>query len=437
MFRTTPLLLLLACGNPAPDSSTPDAPEATWACGDAWTPTDPDLPLPSGWAPQGEEFLVVVLPDTQVYADSRPETFDSQLQWVARWAEAYNIVFVSHVGDIVQSANALDEWAVARAAYDWLEDDDIAHGFSIGAHDYSGRWDRPVNQDCGANFTNIDCEMKDFLDHFGPERYAGRSWYAGSSPSGHSSFQRVTAGGMDLIFLHMPQDPRRAEVDWAKSILDANPGTLAHLTTHRYLFDYRLTEDLPGPLSLLPSGRFNALTYLFGGQTLKFEDSLSAEDLFEEIVSTYPNIWGVHCGHVDAEFKQTSTNAAGLPVYEILVDYQNMADGGGGWMRLLKFNPDANTVDVVSFSTLSGEIRANGDGFDHSIEVLEDYKDQALSVLSQIGLDSEEIDALLTSVKTEGDPLREAYRAALYDAGDRDSCFQLEVDFSAYIDASR
>ena len=60
----------------------------------------------------------------------------------------------------------------------------------------------------------------------------------------------------------------RDEVDWAHGVLDAHPGTLAHLTTHRHLFDYRLTEALPAPLDLLPAGRFNSATYLLGDQGL-------------------------------------------------------------------------------------------------------------------------------------------------------------------------
>jgi hypothetical protein len=58
---------------------------------------------------------------------------------------------------------------------------------------------------------------------------------------------------MDLLFLHLAHDTPRAEVDWAHEVLDANPGTLAHVTTHRYLFDYRLTCSTTGSPTPCPS----------------------------------------------------------------------------------------------------------------------------------------------------------------------------------------
>ena len=59
-------------------------------------------------APEGS-FTVVVLPDTQDYADggspsgdySGQEVFAALTQWIVGNREAQRIVFVSHVGDIV------------------------------------------------------------------------------------------------------------------------------------------------------------------------------------------------------------------------------------------------------------------------------------------------------------------------------------------------
>lgn len=405
-------------------------------CPDA--PPPGDLPLPEDFAPAEGEFLVVVLPDTQIYAESFPATFDSQLRWVADWAETYRIVFVSHVGDIVNTGSDAAQWDVAAAAYDWLVPGDVPHGFSPAGHDISMSGVDPSEFDATcSNFAHLDCGMTRYLERFGPQHYADRAWYAGSSPSGHSSYQRVSAEGLELLFLHLPQDARRSEVDWAHEVLDANPGTVAHVTTHRYLFDYRLTWWLPSPLNLLTAGRFNDAIYTLGGQDLMFTDSVKAEELFDELIAAHPNIWGVHCGHVDAEFRQSSVNAAGLPVYETLVDFQDMADGGGGWLRVLKFSPARERVEVVTFSTLTGEVRENGDGFDHSISILEAYKGEAIDILKDLGMDIEELEALLLAVSTPGSPEREAYYDSLYGDGERDSRFGLDVDFHAYAEASR
>ena len=419
------LTCLLGC-NTNPDKSGGGDPAATDSGGQSGT-TDDDLPA--------DAFMVVVLPDTQIYAQSFPETFDAQLRWIAEHKEEHNIVFVTHVGDIVQAANRPDEWTNATAAYQWIRDIDLPHGFSVGGHDVSNYGETP-NNTC-ANFSHIDCDFTDFLEHFGPQHYEGSSWWGGASESGHSSFQTVSASGLNLLFLHLPQDTPRPEVEWANEVIDAHPGHLVHITTHRYLFDYRLTEDLPTPLNLIPAGRFNALTYTLGGQSLLWTDGLEAEQLFEELVSAHPNVWGVHCGHVDAEFKQTSQNVAGLPIHEILVDYQDMEGGGNGWMRLLTFSPSSNEIRVQSYSPVLDAYRANGDGFDHAIDILEAYRSAAEDVLESFGLEAEEVDALLDAIKTEGSPEREQYYESLYGAGDRDSDFVLSVDFAAYIDAAR
>ena len=165
------------------------------------------VPIEESYIPTDDEFLVVILPDTQVYAQSFPETFDSQLRWVAEHAEEYNIVFVSHVGDIVQNGDSQNEWDVAIAAFDWLDDINLPHGFSMGAHDF-WVYGNEHNNTC-SSFGHFDCDFTDFLRSFGPDKFANKAWFKGSSPSGISSYQKVTVGDLEIIFLHLPQDLRR------------------------------------------------------------------------------------------------------------------------------------------------------------------------------------------------------------------------------------
>ena len=48
-----------------------------------------------------ENFTIIVLPDTQYYSESFPAVFDNQTQWIADNIEQMNIVFVTHLGDVV------------------------------------------------------------------------------------------------------------------------------------------------------------------------------------------------------------------------------------------------------------------------------------------------------------------------------------------------
>lgn len=408
-----------------PDATPPDVPN----------PDDP-LGLPLNLIPQGDEFMVAIIPDTQVYAERFPETFERHMRWLAERAAEYNIVFVSHVGDVVQRGDRANEWVAANAAYAWLRDIGLPHGLAIGSHDFSdpARYAGPIAP-CD-DVVGPSCTTQAFIEHFGAQHYADAPWYGGQSPTGRSSYQLIEASGMQLLFLHLMHDTPQEELDWAGEVLDAHPGTLVHLTTHRYMFDYRLTAILPPPLNLVQAGRFNALVYRLGDQGQSIPNAVPAEALFTDFVRQHPNIFAVHCGHVDAELRIQNNNVAGLPVYQALVDFQDMADGGGGWLRLLHFKPSADVIDVYTVSTETGALRADGDGFEHSIRLLTDYRNAYAEDLAEFGLDEAQIDALLAEVNMPG-ALRDQYYDSLYGAGLRDSRYRLQVDFSAYIDASR
>jgi len=392
--------------------------------------------LPEDFVPAGDEFLVVVLPDTQIYARSFPESFDAQIDWIVEHAEQYNIVFVSHVGDIVHNAEVEAEWLVAREAFERLDQIDMPHGFAVGGHDTSSGandYSQPVDNSCSP-FENTDCDSTHFIQYFGSEKYSSKQWYGGASPSGRSSYQRVQVGDLTLLFLHLLQDTPQQEVDWAHAVLEASSGALAHITTHRYLFDYRMTSTLPSPFNTLLAGRFGAVTYLLGGQSLLFNDGLSADALFADLISVHPNIWGVHCGHVDGEFHQQATNSAGLPVHEILVDFQEMEDGGGGWLRLLKFSPDSDQIEALTYSATTGSVRENGQGFDHALSLLNSYRQSYEADLEAWGIDLDEVDEMLAEISIPG-PAQDAFYDDLYKDGARDSRFVMSVDFSAYMEA--
>lgn len=381
---------------------------------------DPDAAAPAS-------FTVAFIPDSQVYAESAPDVLDRHLKWLVDHAEEWNLVYVGHVGDIVDDADQPAQWEAADAAYRWLREADIPHGLTVGNHDYLKSCDRE----------DLACQLGPYLEVFGPERYADRPWYGGASPSGASNYQRVEAGGLELLFLQLPHDVPAAEARWANEVLADHPSALAHLTTHRFLYDYRLTDALPPPLDLFDGGRFNFLFYSVLDQPLRFEDSLSADEIFDEVVAPNPNVWSIHCGHVDAEFRQQiATNVADLPVHEVLVDFQSMRDGGNGLLRLLRYTPALDRVEAFTVSTETGVFRENGEGFDHSVDLLGRFADRGVGAVEDLGFSTEEMIALLAEIE-DGGPFAETYRASLYDGGQRDSRFDLEVDFDAYTEAAR
>ena len=288
------------------------------------------LALGACWVPGGcwdeggsesERFTLVVLPDTQEYAKSYPAVFEAQTRWIVENRQRENIVFVSHLGDVVDNAPNLDQWTNAKSAMARLDRAGLPYGVALGNHDlrYEDahyRFPPGVDHSCAAATEQMDCTATNFLAHFGPEHFSGAPWYGGASPSGRSSYQRIEVSGLGLIFLHLCLDAPRSELAWAQQLVQAHPSELVHLSTHRYLYDFRGTEEMPGLLKLLAGGRFNGVinTYI---EPLYFDDGLSGDGIFETLVRPNSNVFMVHCGHVDAEYRQQSRNDAGLEVHEI------------------------------------------------------------------------------------------------------------------------
>ena len=68
-----------------------------------------------------ENFTIIVLPDTQYYLESYPWVFDNQTQWIVDNIENMNIIFVTHLGDVVDEWNDLDQWENANRSLSTLD----------------------------------------------------------------------------------------------------------------------------------------------------------------------------------------------------------------------------------------------------------------------------------------------------------------------------
>src|SRR3546814_14197616 len=95
-------------------------------------------------------FTVVVLPDTQNYADvNQPRLnhyFKTQTDWIVANRDKHDIKYVFTLGDIVQH-NREDEWPIARAAYDVLQEAGVPYSITGGNHDYRSE-ERRVGKEC-------------------------------------------------------------------------------------------------------------------------------------------------------------------------------------------------------------------------------------------------------------------------------------------------
>ncbi len=286
-------------------------------------------------------FTVIGLPDTQNYSSSFPAIFTAQTAWVVDQRAALDIRFVSHYGDIVNNADQPVQWARADESMSLLDDAGIIYGVCPGNHDItaSGSVGQPYIP-------------QPYLERFGPSRFGGRAWFGGASPSGMSSYQYFSAGGMEFLSLHLECDTPVRELAWAQGILDENRDRPVLVTTHRYLQD---AEDYTSGVPLVSSGRYPPIWYSVEGTYTP--DGIQSNEFFDWFIRKNPSIFMVNCGHFHEEYRQVSTNVAGLPVHEVLADFQDDPNGGDGWMRIMRFDVAANTIDIDTYSPTLAAIR--------------------------------------------------------------------------------
>ena len=280
------------------------------------------------------DFTIIALPDTQYYAESYPQTFTAQTQWIVNNAVALNIQGVVGLGDIVNTATNTWEWQNADTSVTLLDNARIPYLLAIGNHDYS---------DSG-NSSGRTSETTNFNTFFGPSRYQPYSWYKGQYPPGSNEnfYGILPIDGKQYLFLMLEFYPRDAALVWAQSVIAANPGAEVIVVTHSYLYSDSTRASLCDDL--------NAQSYNVGADN-------DGESLWRKFLSQSSQISLVLNGH----FAYTDSTAEGVGrridlgvngniVNQMLSDYQEMPNGGNGYLRILTFRPSLNLIDVSTYS---------------------------------------------------------------------------------------
>ncbi len=314
------------------------------------------------------KFSLIAIPDPQYYTVvqwKNDSYFNTQMNWIVANRNTKNIGFVFGLGDNTQDGNAYNadgsysgnitpsgmtawvsgapsidtvdptnhnfhaEWERASAAWGILDSANIPYYTVPGNHDYY-HWDQK----------KLPTE---FLQYFGPQRYQNKSWFGGYSPAntstntavkpyaGMNTYSYFSAGGYKFLNLTLQDVPDSGDLTWAQSVVSANPGLPTIISTHEYMDT---------------NGRNSVGNNIWNGLVNKAGNS---------------QIFMVLSGHITGTRQQTSLNAEGKPVFEILTDYQdyqfNTSNGynksyanGGGFLRYLDFDLDAKTIHAQSYS---------------------------------------------------------------------------------------
>lgn len=269
------------------------------------------------------DFTVVAIPDTQYYCEQGTDQFLAQTEWIVDNMDDLNIVFATHLGDIVDNRDSVPEqWDVADEAMSVL-DGFVPYGLAPGNHD--------MNSDGTAVYYDLT---------FPYTRYEGEPWFGGHyAPSNYkSNYQLISVSGFDLLFLHLEIDFPDGVMAWADDVLSAYPDRIAIVSTHYYMQSF--------------GGRFN--------RPYTRPDGNSPEDLWEEVLSRHANVKLVLCGHYCETARREDENIFGGPVHQVLIDYQCRPNNGDGWLRILRFSPSSNELFMETYSPTRDDYLTSG-----------------------------------------------------------------------------
>jgi hypothetical protein len=292
---------------------------------DVAAPTRPNPP-PLLTRAEGS-WTLVLLPDSQMYSEGFPAIYEAQTRWIVEQRERRDIAFVLHAGDIV-NRDERDQWRAARRSMRILEGQ-VPYALVPGNHDYPGH--------------RILARRTRLSKYFPVERARTQPGFGGVFEEGRleNSYHLFSAGGRDWIVLALEVFPRDEVVAWAAALLERHAGRSAILLTHIYLGQDDRRIDRRGRHGPAPHPEH------------PFPEGVNdGEDLWLKLVSPHPNVVFVFCGHVTGAGTGllTSTGERGQVVHQVLANYQMRPSGGEGYLRLLEFLPDGETVLMKTYS---------------------------------------------------------------------------------------
>ena len=278
-------------------------------------------------------FTLAIIPDTQIYAyndpawrrSSRAEVFVQMTRWISDNAHSHNIRFALHMGDIVTTHDRASEWAVANRAMSQL-DGVVPYCFTVGNHDLAM---------VGANVRDSTL----FNKTFSYRRYERQPWYGGRladdgflpNDNYDNSYHFFTGAGHKFLIVSLEVGPTDRMLAWADGVIGKHPEHRAIVITHSYM-DGHDVRDRPGGYGYLPPGEAN-----------------TGEDIWQKLIRKHESVFLVLNGHLSNKQGHRGLLASrgdhGNTVYQLLSgeDYD-------GWLRLLRFVPDKDQIEVKSFS---------------------------------------------------------------------------------------
>ncbi len=363
--------------------------------------------------PWDSKFTIAVIPDTQNMVDYKQQIdkgfpvdgaamFLEQMQYVAdnTVARGGEVIFVTSLGDVWQHRQfGIDpdhyerglrpinqnrkarpdledgiknfEMPLAKRGYDILAQTGVAFSVVPGNHDYDWFWRDSEFKIDRSRFDELRDETGKIvrydpkilgmthvggLDNFNSvfsqdsPYFKDKNWYISSFNDGANSAQIFEAGGYKFLHLGFEMQAGDGVLNWAQSVIDANPGLPTIMSTH----DFLSSEGERQVRSIADFARIDP----------RYHNG--PEEIWQKFISKNDQIFMVLSGHNHAQATRNDKNDAGHDVHQLLSDYQDRGQSadhakprkspfliGDGWLRLMEFDMSSKipTVTIKTYST--------------------------------------------------------------------------------------
>ncbi|MEU7611804.1 carbohydrate-binding domain-containing protein [Micromonospora sp. NPDC049204] len=262
-------------------------------------------------------FSFAVLPDTQQEVLNGSDTrFLNRTNWLVQNRSALDLRFVTSSGDVVNwDTPDHSQYVIARTAMRPIENAAIPYALALGNHDTQATGVGGSARD-PAHTRELLRDTTVFNQYFTVSQYrAVRGQFeAGKVDNSYSTFE---AGGVQWMVLTLELWPRVAAVNWARSVVAANPRHNVIVVTHDYIDGNGNIEQSAGY-----------------GET-------SPQYLFDNLVKQYANIRFVFSGHTGIAGNRVDTGVHGNKIYSFLQTFHSNSTNP---VRLVEVDTAANSL---------------------------------------------------------------------------------------------
>jgi hypothetical protein len=300
-----------------------------------------------------DSWTMVVLPDPQTYSkfEQNQPIFSLMTRWIKLNKEKLNIELVLCEGDLVEQnnisvgdgvngdQNSFQQWSTVREAFSVL-DTIVPYILCTGNHDYGSK--------------SAENRYSQLNSYFAPNQMKSTSSilagmmpnFSGEKTLENAYYEFVSPHNTSYLILSLEFNARDTIVQQAKEIISrvAYKNYKGIVLTHSYM--KAMSEN-------------NALIEKEG---YKVKDVTHGKKLWQQLIAPSKNIEMVFCGHIGGTdgFTQNvgyrnEKNAGQKDVHQMVFNAQTQGggwhgNGGDGWLRILEFLPDQQTVIVKTFS---------------------------------------------------------------------------------------